>query len=133
MQSKISRRNFFKSSAQAGLALTGFGLLEIVTQAIEPIQRPGKSRFLLSLAAYSFRDFFKAKDPAKQIDLFKFIDFCAEQGLPGTELTSYYFPTPVTDEYLIKVRRHCFLRGVAVSGTAVGNNFALPKGDKLTE
>ena len=133
MQSKISRRGFFKTSAQTGLALTGIGLLENFAQAIEPIQRAGKPRFLLSLAAYSFRDFFKAKDPTKQIDLFKFIDFCAEQGLPGTELTSYYFPAPVTDEFLIKIRRHCFLRGVAVSGTAVGNNFALPKGDKLSE
>lgn len=133
MHSKISRRGFLKSSGQAGLALAGFGLLENFSRAIEPINRPGKPRFLLSLAAYSFRDFFNSKDPAKKIDLFKFIDFCAEQGLPGTELTSYYFPQPLTDEYLIKIRRHCFLRGIAVSGTACGNNFALPKGDKLTE
>jgi len=133
MHSNLSRRGFFKASAQTGLALTGLGLLENFTQAIEPIKREGKPRFLLSLAAYSFREFFNAKDPAQKIDLFRFIDFCAGQGLPGTELTSYYFPAPVTDEYLLKIRRHCFLRGIAVSGTACGNNFALPKGDKLTE
>jgi sugar phosphate isomerase/epimerase len=133
MHSKISRRSFFKSSAQTGLTLAGLGLLENFSRAIEPINRPGKPRFLLSLAAYSFRDSFNSKDPEKKIDLFKFIDFCAEQGLPGTELTSYYFPQPLTDEYLIKIRRHCFLRGIAVSGTACGNNFALPKGEKLTE
>lgn len=133
MHSKISRRSFFKSSAQTAVALSGLGLLENFACAIEPFKREGKPRFPLSLAAYSFRDFFKSKDPAKQIDLFQFIDFCADQGLAGTELTSYYFPTPLTDDYLIKIRRHCFLRGIEVSGTACGNNFALPKGEKLTE
>lgn len=133
MRSKISRRNFLEASAQTGLTLAGFGLLENLSRAIEPIKRLGKPRFFLSLAAYSFRDFFNSKDPEKKIDLFKFIDFCAEQGCDGTELTSYYFPTPLTDDYLIKIKRHCFLRGIEVSGTACGNNFALPKGEKLTD
>ncbi len=132
MHLKISRRNFLTSSFQAGVTFGGIGLLENLAPAVEPFQRVGKPRFLISLAAYSFRDFFKAKDAAKQIDLFRFIDFCAEQGCQGTELTSYYFPQPITDEYLVKIRRHCFLRGVEVSGTAVGNNFALPKGEQLT-
>ncbi len=133
MHSNISRRGFFKSSAQTSLALAGFGFLQNVSRAIEPFKRAGKPRFPLSLAAYSFRDFFKSKDASKQIDLFKFIDFCAEQGCQGAELTSYYFPTPVTNDYLLQIKRHCFLRGIEVSGTACGNNFALPKGDKLTE
>ena len=131
MQSSISRRTFFKSSAQTGLALAGLGLLENFSSAVEPLVRAGKARFLLSIAAYSFRDFLQSKDPAQKIDLFKFIDFCAEQGSQGAELTSYYFPQPPSAEFLIKIRRHAFLRGVEVSGTAVGNNFALPKGDKL--
>ena len=133
MRSKISRRHFLKSSAQAGLSLAGLGLLGNFANAIEPFNREGKPRFLLSLAAYSFRDFFNSKEPAKKIDLFQFIDFCAANGCDGAELTSYYFPTPLTDDYLIKIRRHCFLRGIEVSGTACGNNFALPKGEKLTE
>lgn len=132
MHSKISRRNFFKSAAQTGLAVSSFSLLENFARAIEPFHRSGQPRFLLSLAAYSFREFFNTKDPAKKIDLFRFIDFCAENGCDGAELTSYYFPMPLTDDYLIKIRRHCFLRGIEVSGTACGNNFALPKGDKLT-
>ena len=133
MHLKISRRNFFKSSGQTSLLLTGFGLLEKLASAVEPFQRMGKPRFLLSIAAYSFRDFFKSKDSAKEINLFQFIDFCAEQGCQGAELTSYYFPQPLRDEYLLEIRRHCFLRGIEVSGTACGNNFALPKSDKLTE
>ena len=95
---------------------------------MEPFIRAGKPRFQLSLAAYSFRDFFK--DPAK-MDFFKFIDLCADQGLAGAELTSYYFNKDVTDADLLKVRRYAFLRGVSVSGTAVGNTFALPDGPEL--
>jgi sugar phosphate isomerase/epimerase len=34
---------------------------------------------------------------------------------------------------MIKLRRHCYLRGIAVSGTAIGNNFSLPKGAKLDD
>lgn len=88
----------------------------------------------LSLAAYSFREFFKDQkdkvNPAGTLDIFGFIDYCAEQGVAGAELTSYFFPKDVNEEYLLKVRRHAFLRGVAITGTAVGNNFALPKGEK---
>jgi sugar phosphate isomerase/epimerase len=97
-------------------------------RAVEPFARAGSARFQLSLAAYSFRDFFK--DPAR-MDFYKFIDFCADQGLAGAELTSYYFAKDVTDAELLKVRRHAFLRGVGVSGTAIGNNFALPDGPDL--
>jgi sugar phosphate isomerase/epimerase len=45
-------------------------------------------------------------------------------------LTSYYFPEGVSDDELRAVRRHAFLRGVDVSGTAVGNDFTLPPGPK---
>jgi sugar phosphate isomerase/epimerase len=92
----------------------------------------------LSLAAYSFRDFFidtskaRPQEPAagKRLDLFGFLDFCAEHGCHGAELTSYYFPPDFTEEFLLKLRRHAFLRGLSVSGTAVGNTFTLPAGPK---
>ncbi len=116
----MTRRHFLAGSA--AIAAT------TIARAVEPFIRAGKPRFQLSLAAYSFRDFFK--DPAK-MDFFKFIDLCAEQGLAGAELTSYYFNKDVTDADLLKVRRHAFLRGVSVSGTAVGNTFALPDGPEL--
>jgi sugar phosphate isomerase/epimerase len=131
-----NRRNFLRSSLPAGLALTGLGLGATRLTAIEPFKRPGAPRLKLSVAAYSFRQFFKdSKDAGgtaaeKKIDLFQFIDFCAEHGCDGTELTSYYFPPDVNDDYLLRIRRHAFLRGVAVSGTAVGNTFTLPVGEK---
>jgi sugar phosphate isomerase/epimerase len=131
-----SRRDFLRSSLPAGAALAGLSLGAARLAAIEPFKRTGAPRLKLSLAAYSFRQFFKdSKDargtPAeKKIDLFQFIDFCAEHGCDGTELTSYYFPPDANDDFLLQVRRHAFLRGVAVSGTAVGNTFTLPVGEK---
>jgi sugar phosphate isomerase/epimerase len=64
------------------------------------------------------------------MNLFTFADYCAEHGCEGAELTSYYFAEE-SDDYLIRLKRHCFLRGIAISGTAIGNNFSMPKGPKL--
>lgn len=129
--SPMDRRAFLKTSALSALTVTGLGVLEAwPAAAVEPPKRSGPARLLLSCAAYSFRDYFNHKDPAKRITLFDFIDLCAANGCEGTELTSYYFPTDVNAEFLLKVKRHAFLRGVAVSGSAVGNNFALPEGPK---
>ena len=135
MQVPIDRRDFLKDSFRGGFGLLALGGFSHLAAAIEPFKRAGTPRLMLSLAAYSFRQYFihggeKAKigvDPAKRIDLFQFIDFCAEHGCEGTELTSYYFPAELTEQYLIKLKRHAFLRGIAISGTAVGNTFTLPK------
>lgn len=132
----LNRRRFLKVSAASGLALAAAALPSL--RAVEAFGRAGAPRLLLSLAAYSFRDYFvdanHARSPqadgAKRIDMFQFIDYCAAQGCAGAEVTSYYFPRELTDEYLLKLRRHAFLRGVALSGTAVGNNFTWPLGEK---
>src|SRR5678815_95966 len=121
----LSRRHFLELSVAA--------LASSSVSAIEPFQRAGQARMRLSLAAYSFRDFFTPKAALKegerQIDLKQFVDYCAEHQCDGAELTSYYFPKDVTPEYLRDLRRHAFLRGISVSGTAVGNNFTFAKGE----
>ncbi len=107
----------------------------------EAFKRIGQPRLQLSLAAYSFRQYFKDSshpretetDPARRIDLFDFIDYCADHGCAGAELTAYYFPKDVNADYLIRIKRHAFLRGLAISGASVGNNFALPKGEPLDQ
>src|SRR5262245_14542854 len=112
MQSPLTRRQFARRLAAATVGLElGSGTL----RAVAPFQRSGPPRLLLSLAAYSFRSYLTdatqrdAKpEPAKRIDLFQFVDYCAEQGCAGTELTSYYFPKEVDRAYLVKLRRHCF-------------------------
>jgi len=78
----------------------------------------------LSLAAYSVR---KALTSGEKT-LFDFIDWCAELGLPGTELTSYYFEKGFDSTYLRRLRNRAFRNGVTVSGTAIRNNFCLPPG-----
>jgi sugar phosphate isomerase/epimerase len=131
MKPVVNRRQFLHASCRAGLALAGLDLvLADHALAVEPFKRPGKARMPLSLAAYSFRQYFTHKDPAKRLTLFQFIDLCAEQGLEGAELTSYYFPATADEAFLLEVKRHAFLRGVAISGTAIGNNYCLPKGEK---
>ena len=119
MHSTLNRRAFLKGSA-ATVLLTAAG-----ATAAEPFQRPGPARLAVSLAAYSFRDYFKDSNHErktaaadKRIAMFQFVDYCAAQGCAGAELTSYYFPTDATTDYMLKLRRHCFLRGVEVSGGA---------------
>src|SRR4051812_48079298 len=98
MQNFSTRRDFLRTSAVAALAIGGGALLPRA-RAIDKLPRSGAPRLMLSLAAYSFRDFFKdnktAKKPAaadaKQIDLFDFVNFCGDHDC-AAEVTSYYFP-----------------------------------------
>jgi sugar phosphate isomerase/epimerase len=139
----ISRRRFLKLSGGSSLAVGGLSWLSATapTRAAESFKRTGPPRLQLSMAAYSFRQYFKDSshkreaetDLAKRIDLFDFIDYCAGHGCAGAELTAYYFPKDANTDFFIRIKRHAFLRGVAISGTSVGNNFALPKGDELNK
>jgi sugar phosphate isomerase/epimerase len=128
----FTRRHFLQTTAAALLA-------EAAAHAIQPLGRTGKARLQLSVAAYSFRDYFtgelqrgggKTVPAGQAMDMFKFIDFCAEHGCEGAELTSYFLPKALTSDYLVQIRRHAFVKGVAISGTAIGNNFSHPKGEK---
>lgn len=126
----LSRRHFLQVSSLAALASPAL-------RAIEPFARTGAPLLRLGLAAYSFRDYFKDMTHARKagveprLEMPQFIDYCAEQGCEGAELTSYYFPKDVTDEQLRAIRRHAFLKEVSITGTSVGNNFARKKGPEL--
>ena len=119
-----TRRNFLQSTALA--ALSGACLRSRSSWAIPPVGRTRPSHLKLSLAAYSYRQFLQAKPP--KMDLFDFVNLCADMGLDGVELTSYYFPPEVDTEYLHRLKQHAFMLGLDVSGTSVGNNFCLPDG-----
>ena len=129
------RREFLKAGAAACLAAIA-APASLRAAAPNPLGRTGKPVLRLSLAAYSFRDTFpimrgkpNPKVPAaKATDMFRFIDYCAAHGCDAEPTT--YFLAEESDAYLIKLRRHAFLRGVAISGTAIGNNFSHPKGPK---
>lgn len=135
-QHKASRRNFCIRSL-GGIAALGcgstFGLLTNINAAEAP-KRNGKSHMKLSLAAYSFNNLLprrgaKGKQPAPKMSLEQFIDFCAEQNLDGAELTAYYFPEEITQEYLLSIKERTFRLGLDISGTAIGNDFCLPEGE----
>lgn len=127
----INRRHFLTTSLGA-LSVTAL-------PAIEPIRRSGSSRMQLGVAAYSFRDSFqwsrdkeqKPKAGRAPWSILDFVDWCADHGVAGAEVTSYFFPPDVDRAFLLELKRRAYLRGVQLAGTAVGNNFALPKGDKL--
>jgi len=129
-----ARRAFF---GQCGVAIAGatmFAAGNNRTIAAEPPKRNGKSHMKLSLAAYSFNKFLVNRGTAEQIAAAKmkledFIQFCADQNLDGTELTSYYFPKEVTPPLLRAIKEQTFRLGLDISGTAIGNDFCKPAGE----
>ena len=82
----------------------------------------------LSCCAYSYRQALQSGT----MSLSDFLRVCRTIEMDGVELTAYYFPT--TDAaYLQAVRQEAQGLGLAVSGTAVGNDFAQPEAAKRAE
>lgn len=126
-----NRRRFLQQSAAlAGTACAASFLPELGRSAlaVPPIARPGAAKFKFSLAAYSYRNLLSGK--SQSLTMADFVRDCAAMGLEGTELTSYYFPKDVTPDYLRSLKKLCFELGLDVSGTAVGNDFGHPAGEK---
>ena len=71
-------------------------------------------------AAYSYRE----RLSKGEMTLLDFLDRCAEMGADGAELTAYYFPDTERGT-LNRLKREALLRGLDISGAAVGNNFCL--------
>lgn len=86
----------------------------------------------LSLAAYSFNRMLPrpGRDQKGEMTLEDFVDYCAKLNLDGTELTSYYFPAEPSRDYLLNLKEQTFRLGLDISGTAIGNDFCLPEGEK---
>lgn len=122
MTGPASRRQFLR---RAALVVTGSAVAGQAA-AIEPVKRELSPSMRVSCCAYSYRKYLKGDQP--EMTLLDFVTTCAEIGFDGVELTSYYFPRPVTPDYLRQLKRHCFLLGLDVSGTAVGNRFTMPPG-----
>jgi len=119
-----TRRRLLRDAALLGAGAT-LGL-PAAAAARPALERPGPSRLKLSCAAYSYRRFLAG--PEQNMDLDAFIDACAAAGLDGVELTGYYFPDPVTGDYLHHLKRKCYLLGLDISGTGHRNNFCQPPG-----
>lgn len=88
------------------------------------VKRREGTRVKIGLNAYSFNKPLMA-GTMKIADV---IDYCAQQGIDGVDLTGYYFPgypSVPSDEYIYAVKRIAFLNGVTIMGTGVRNDFAL--------
>src|SRR5262249_8305855 len=125
--SRTTRRTFLARTAVAATA--GLQILTRSSRANDPIGRTRPSHLQLSLAAYSSKPLLQG--PAKTMDLFGFVDRAADLGLDAVEPTSYFFPEDVTTDYIHRLRRHAFLLGLDISGTAVMNDFCTPPGPDL--
>lgn len=128
----MNRRQLIRRTAASCGIMVAAGLVDRpYAVAANPITRNGKAKFKFSLAAYSYRDLLQGD--SAPLTLSDFIDDCAAMGLDGTELTSYYFPQPPDNRYIRSLKRQCFLLGLDVSGTAVGNDFGFPPGQRRTQ
>jgi sugar phosphate isomerase/epimerase len=126
-----NRRELLIGAATSSVALgLGYRLPGEVASKI----RTKPSKIKLSLAAYSFNSLFARRGSPEQIasaemSLEKFIDYCAEQRLGAAELTGYYFPKDITNEYLVSLKQKTHRLGITISGTAIGNDFCLAEGE----
>ncbi|MFP6898958.1 MAG: sugar phosphate isomerase/epimerase family protein [Roseibacillus sp.] len=126
----MNRRRFLATGVAASAPALSFAQFP---------ERKGAARMHVGLAAYSFRDQFawmkgKArKVGGEKMDMFSFVDYCADHGCHGAELTSYFFPADADAAYYHRLKRHAFLRGVEVCGTAIGNDFSRGKSKKLDD
>jgi sugar phosphate isomerase/epimerase len=136
----MQRREFIRLSTATAIAGSApVWTTPLRSMAREPIRRSGPPRFQLGLAAYSLRNYFsymkaKQKKPASDgpaIDMIGFLDYCVAQQLDAAELTSYFFQPEADDAYFLNLKQQAFLRGITISGTAIGNNFTVGKGAKL--
>ena len=126
VMAKYGRRAMLTAAGSLVAGAAGLGATTRWARAVEPPRRSPGSRFRLSCAAYSLRKYLDLKNPRMTLE--DFIARCAEWGSDGVELTEYYFPKPIEPAYVGKLKRLAFLNGLDITGTPIGNNFALPPG-----
>ena len=133
----MDRRKLLKV-AGAGL-ITGLTTSKAISR--QPIARSGPTRFQISLAAYSLREYFafskgEPQKPAhggKAISMTDFLDYCVSHGFDAAELTSYFFNPEADLKYFQDLKHAAFVRGINISGTAIGNNFTCEPGKRLDQ
>ena len=129
---RVSRRAFVSTTITGALASAAW---RPAVEAADPPKRNGKSHMKLSLAGYSFNRLLPKSWTPEQLANAKmtmddFIQFCADHDLDGVEPTGYYFPKEITRDYLMHLKELTFRLGLDISGTAIGNDFCPPEGEK---
>jgi sugar phosphate isomerase/epimerase len=116
-------------------ALLVFSLLFVCSSSIAQsdlkIHRKGSAAVKISLNAFSFTKplLDKVRGRGEGMSLFEMMDWSAQHGFDGVDLTGYFFPgypNVPSDEFINEVKRYAFKLGLDITGTGIRNNFADP-------
>ncbi len=117
----MERRTFVKSLASvAPLAVIPFGNLSAEDFSAQAL--PVKTK--ISLNAFSFNDPLLSGE----MNIDDMLEYAAETGFEGVDLTGYYFPgypEVPSDEYIYHVKRKAFRLGIEICGSGVRNDLTL--------
>jgi sugar phosphate isomerase/epimerase len=123
MSNLFQRREFL--TAMLGISAAATAASCPATGPAMPLKRIVSPRGLkTSLNAYSFNG--PLTDGSMSIS--DMLDFCADNGFDGVDITAYYFsgyPKVPADAYLYGIKRKAARLGLAISGTGVRNDFTL--------
>jgi sugar phosphate isomerase/epimerase len=121
----LSRRNmlFGAVGTAAGLAASPAARAQVSPEERRSASVPD---YRLAVAAYSYRQHLQGA--GRDMTLLDFIRVSAEMGSDGVELTEYYFEKPVTQAYLLDLKRTAQVWGQTITGTPIGNRFTHPPG-----
>lgn len=122
--SGLHRREVVAAAIGAGITACA----AVRARAADPPARSGKPLVKAGIAAYSYRQQLTGSQQPT-MTMLDFVRLAAETGWDGVELTSYYIPTPVTQAYLADLKRLCFVNGLQVAASSVGNVFTHPAGE----
>ena len=118
----MNRRTFLTCSA----ALAGATAMPIAAFAgADKVSRESGVKLKLGLNAFSFDEPMRTGS----MTLTDAVRFCARNGLDALDATAYYFPgypKVPEDDFIYGLKRTAFVNGVAISGTGVRNDFAVP-------
>jgi sugar phosphate isomerase/epimerase len=107
-------------------ALPATAISPAAAQTPTGVVKPGApARIKTSCNLYSFN----GPLTRGEMTLDQVIEFCADLGFEAVDPTGYYFagyPTPATDAEIYRIKSLAFRCGVAISGTGVRNDFAVP-------
>lgn len=134
MNTQLPRRQFL--TALAGLPVLAFPFPGNATSPHGKPPTPSNpagppSGLKTSLNAYSFNEPLLAG----KMTIGDMLDFCAEAGFEGVDITGYYFtgyPKPPADDYLFAIKRKALRLGINISGTGVRNDFTIADPAKRT-
>ncbi len=112
------RRDFIKNTGFSAL-VTGSSLSTIWDALIRDY------KLKTSCNMYSFNQLLT--DGSMTLE--RAIEFCGELGFDAVDPTGYYFtgyPQIPSDGHIYKIKHTAFINGMAISGTGIRNDFALP-------